>query len=140
MVGVGKDRNLSDQIKSYLSLFWGRAACLRVSLRPTYFTIARLPWISACRKEGTAGDREEEVHVRCWSCTHVVLSTLLKCTVPAVRKTTPSLRGTRTRGCQQRAASTSLEGLVSPSTGAAVTVKRRTEYSVFDISHYLLIS
>lgn len=52
MVGVGKDRNLSDQIKSYLSLFWGRTACLRVSLRPTYFTIARLPWIPlAGRKE-----------------------------------------------------------------------------------------
>jgi hypothetical protein len=63
-------------------------------------------------------------YCRRWKCT----------TVPAVRTTTPSLKGTRTRGCQQRAASTSLEGLVGPSTGAAVTVKRRTEHSVFDIS------
>jgi hypothetical protein len=140
MVGVGKDRNLSDQIKSYLSLFWGRAACLRVSLRPTYFTIARLPWIPL------AGGRNRwrSVKKKC-TCAVGLARTWyyrrqVECTVPAVRKTTPSLKGTRTRGCQQRAASTSLEGLVSPSTGAAVTVKRRTEYSVFDISHYTLIS
>jgi hypothetical protein len=29
-------------------------------------------------EEGTAGDREEQVHVRCWSCTHVVLLTTLE--------------------------------------------------------------
>lgn len=75
------------------------------------------------------------MHVRCWSCTHVALSTL-----EVYSTSCPEDDGTRARGCQQPAASTSLEGLVSPSTGAAVIVKRRTEYSVFDISDYLLES
>jgi hypothetical protein len=72
---VGKDRNLSDQIKSYLSLFWGE---LHASV--FHYDLHTSPSF-ACReyrlqKEETAGNREEEVHVRCWSCTHVVLSTL----------------------------------------------------------------
>ena len=57
-------------------------------------------------EQGTAGDREEEVHVRCLVL-HVVLSTTLYTSLQyqlSGRRRAQATKGTRTRGCQQPAA------------------------------------
>ena len=138
---VGKDRNSSDQIKSYLSLL-GRAACLRVSPLPLYFTIFCPGHLSLQGKEPLEIVKKQK-KCTCALVSHAVLllSTILyKRAVPAVR-TTPSA-SERPREHVPEAASSQQQqqqhvaegGLVSPTCCSAVSVKRRTESSVFDIS------